>query len=506
VTRSADYTAEAAIETAENHFVTYNATFDDDLTDVSTMITVPEGWEARNLTSEHVAVSGTFEVAIDPPMKETGLEYELVMLNVTGNSPPIPDAGKNRTIKMDENETFDAIGSEDDFGIVNYTWDMGDGTILYGQEVIHKFDLPSGKDWWNYTVMLNVTDTAGVEASTTIWVKVDGAPPNAVFTQNKTSTEEDGDDVSFNASQSTDTVGIVNYTWDFDDGRFGYGEAVTHNWTQPGDYVVTLNVTDEAGWWATKNVTITVMDITDPLAKVTVIGPTHYFIEDMIDENVTFNGSKSTDNVGVVSYEWDFGDGHTAKGEEVNHSFAIGTYNVTLTVKDAAGNSNTSEVTEIEVKEKPKVPDLVVVSIKTTPDKFRDGDKVTIKIKIENKGEGDVDDFAVQFSYKKNKIKVVRHQKVLAHGETTVKVKDWNAKEGEYKICAEADWENRIGESDENNNQKCTGKKKVEMGWKQIGMIAGLIIAVVVVIAAGGWYQKRQAMEKKERIRKRKKR
>jgi len=505
LTTMADFVSTEGVPEEVNHTITYNVTLDNDFADMSTELTVPEGWEARNITSEVVAVSGTFVVAIDPPMEEEGLTYEHVMLNVTGNSAPVADAGKNRTIKVATNETFDAIGSDDDFGIVNFTWDFGDGTMDYGEEVVHNYTLPAGKDWWNYTVTLNVTDTAGVTGNTTIWVLVDGAPPTAMFVANKSTTDEDGDDIGFNASQATDNVEIVNYTWDFDDGKFGYGMAVSHNWTQPGDYNVTLNITDEAGWWANYTMVVTIKDITDPLAKVTYLNSTPFFVEDV--DYVTFNGSKSSDNVGVVTYTWDFDDGDTATGEEVNHTFVEGKYNVTLTVTDAAGNTNTSEVYVIEAKTKPKIPDLEVVKIWTDPAKFRDGDKVMIKIKIENKGDGDVEDFAVQFSYKNTKISVVRHQTVKAHDTVTVKLKnEWKAKEGEYKICAEADWENRIGELDENNNKKCTGKIDVGISWMNIGLIGLLVAIVVILVAVGSWRSRVKKREKKERLRKKRKR
>jgi hypothetical protein len=40
----------------------------------------------------------------------------------------------------------------------------------------------------------------------------------------------------------------------------------------------------------------------------------------------------------IVSYNWDFGDGETATGEQITHAFAAtGTYDVTLTVTDEAG-------------------------------------------------------------------------------------------------------------------------------------------------------------------------
>lgn len=62
-------------------------------------------------------------------------------------------------------------------------------------------------------------------------------------------------------------------------------------------------------------------------------------------EAISFNGSNSWDNHYVASYEWNFGDGTTAEGARVSHSYEKdGTYDVTLTVKDSAGNSDSHTV------------------------------------------------------------------------------------------------------------------------------------------------------------------
>jgi len=61
---------------------------------------------------------------------------------------------------------------------------------------------------------------------------------------------------------------------------------------------------------------------------------------------LTFDGSSSADDVGIISYEWDFGDGTSGTGKTTTHRYAnLGTYIVTLTVKDAEGNSATHQIT-----------------------------------------------------------------------------------------------------------------------------------------------------------------
>ncbi|MBP7936251.1 MAG: PKD domain-containing protein [Phycisphaerae bacterium] len=61
---------------------------------------------------------------------------------------------------------------------------------------------------------------------------------------------------------------------------------------------------------------------------------------------VAFDALNSVDDVAITHYAWDFGDGGTATGRYVKHAFAAaGTYNVTLTVRDHAGQTGTAATT-----------------------------------------------------------------------------------------------------------------------------------------------------------------
>jgi serine protease len=56
----------------------------------------------------------------------------------------------------------------------------------------------------------------------------------------------------------------------------------------------------------------------------------------------SFNGSGSTDDNGIASYGWTFGDGSTGSGATPARTYAAaGTYNVTLTVTDGIGQTGT---------------------------------------------------------------------------------------------------------------------------------------------------------------------
>jgi len=143
--------------------------------------------------------------------------------------------------------------------------------------------------------------------------------------------------VAFNGSSSADNVGIADHAWTFVDGAqvVLHGARPTYQFDHPGTFVVTLNVTDAAGNTDTDTMTVTVNDVTAPVAEA---GP------DLTIEagtRVTFDGNGSTDNVGVVNYTWTFNhgtDGTVLYGVSPSFTFKVpGVYSAILRVTDAVG-------------------------------------------------------------------------------------------------------------------------------------------------------------------------
>jgi hypothetical protein len=113
------------------------------------------------------------------------------------------------------------------------------------------------------------------------------------------------------------------------------GKVANHVFSDPGFYVITLTVTDAAGNTDSDTLTVTVLDRTQPVA---VAGNDLHITR---GQWVRFDGSDSTDNVGIVKYTWTFTDiqQQTLDGRYCNYDFFNdGTFNVTLTVEDEAGN------------------------------------------------------------------------------------------------------------------------------------------------------------------------
>ena len=168
---------------------------------------------------------------------------------------------------------------------------------------------------------------------------IDATPPKADAGPDQTVDEDTV--IILDGSGSTDENGIINYAWILPNGDKLDGMTINYIFENPGTYVITLMVFDPAGNSAKDEVTITVLDRTKPTARLT-----HKVISHLIIWTVNFDASDSADNVGIAEYEWDFGDGTIATGRVVSHTYLMaGVYNVTLTVRDAAGNIDTTCIT-----------------------------------------------------------------------------------------------------------------------------------------------------------------
>jgi len=288
---------------------------------------------------------GVYVVTLTVTDARNNQDTDDVTITVLDVTMPIADAGDDQTVNEDTIVTFDGRDSTDNVGIESYVWtftEMGVLKTLTGVTPTYSFTMPSVTP---YTVTLNVSDAAGNWDTDEVVITVlDITPPVANAGLNRTVDEDT--EVTFNGSASTDNEpvsGIESYVWTFTDvtpPETKEGKIVTYTFETPGTYTVTLNVTDIAGYWDVDAVEITVIDVTKPIADAGLNQTVN------VGEAVDFDAGGSSDNVGVVSYEWDFGDGSTATGVTTSHTYEeSGEYTVTLTVKDAGGNTDTDVAT-----------------------------------------------------------------------------------------------------------------------------------------------------------------
>jgi PKD repeat protein len=129
-----------------------------------------------------------------------------------------------------------------------------------------------------------------------------------------------------------------------------------------------------------------------------------------IDETIQFTDQSSDPDNDIQSWFWDFGDGATSSSRNPTHAYShSGSFTVTLTVRDKAGNIATVQKT-INVQEKPQLKPFVYIvkTIRSDSDNVidltssnpNDGSRdVIFRVTITNDGDADarvrvVDDMA----------------------------------------------------------------------------------------------------------------
>ncbi len=276
-------------------------------------------------------------------------------LTVTVNNvAPTVDAGPDQTV--DEGDTVSFIDDFDDPGLLDthtIEWDFGDGT-----DPVYETLTPTHEYGDNgvYTVTLAVTDNDGGVGLDTLIVTVNNIAP--IVDAGSDQEADEGDTVSFDGVID-DPGWLDDHTilWEFGDGNTATETlAPTHEYGDNGVYPVTLTVTDDDGGVSSDTLTITVNNV----APTAYAGP-----DQTVDEGDTVSFSGSATDPGWLdshTYEWDFGDGSpTVTGRYPSYVYEIPeTYEVSLTVTDDDGGSDTDSLVVTVLDITPPISTLTI--------------------------------------------------------------------------------------------------------------------------------------------------
>jgi len=136
------------------------------------------------------------------------------------------------------------------YPINQWAWDFGDDSTATGADIQHTY-IQEGQ----YTVTLTVTDEFGLSDTLTMVDYIDALYPiypAAGFSASVTS----GDyplSVTFTDTSNMGTYEINNWLWDFGNDSTGSGSNASMSYQRPGEFDVTLTITDEYGLSDTLN-------------------------------------------------------------------------------------------------------------------------------------------------------------------------------------------------------------------------------------------------------------
>lgn len=179
--------------------------------------------------------------------------YASVTLNID-RSPPIADAGGPYRISEGGQVTFDGAGSSDALsGIKRVRWSLGSW--------FSNFLKPSLRldDDMQATVELEVEDWVGQTATATAILEVVNEPPNVQVSASPLTVTVGESLQLVGGYYDPGTADSHSIFWDFGNGDTAESDLrPTYAWQQPGDYEVTLTVTDDDGGIGTASLSVSV--------------------------------------------------------------------------------------------------------------------------------------------------------------------------------------------------------------------------------------------------------
>jgi PKD repeat protein len=287
----------------------------------------------------HQAVTYTdpFGVSHSWTGPDTPVVIDVTALPLTATADPVTGSAPLAT-------TFRVDTSDPQARTVHYTIDFGDRTAIaegdisspYAAiEVAHTYANPGA-----YRAVVTVTNSAGASSTRTVDITATGGT-NTAPTAGLTLDASSGVaplPVQATVTGSDADGDALTWTLDFGDGSaLSKGslphDPVGHTYDMAGTYLARLAVSD--GKLTTVKTATIVVGLAEPLAanagddQVTVVNTA-----------VHLDGGNSRPTEGIEAYHWDFGDGSSADGVAVDHTYTTaGTYTATLTVT-ADGHSN----------------------------------------------------------------------------------------------------------------------------------------------------------------------
>lgn len=148
--------------------------------------------------------------------------------------------------------------------------------------------------------------------------------------------------VSFKGS-GIDTDGyIITYKWDFGDNSTSINQNQSHPYTSAGTYVAELTVIDNEGATGSNTIIITV---NEQLNSVPIAKASADRTSGKVPLVVQFTGSGTDPDNTIVSYYWDFDNGYDSHLQNLTNVFSeVGSYNVTLTITNDKGETDTDTI------------------------------------------------------------------------------------------------------------------------------------------------------------------
>jgi PKD repeat protein len=223
----------------------------------------------------------------------------------------------------------------------SWNWSFGDGKTSTAKNPAYTYSKAG-----SYTVSLTVKNAAGTNTKTInnyVTVKTPVQKPVAAFSASPTSGNAPLK-VQF-TDKSTGTP--TSWSWSFGDGKTSTSQNPAYTYSKAGSYTVSLTVKNAAG---TNTKTINnYVTVKTPVQK-----PVAAFSASPTSGKAPLKVQFTDKSTGTpTSWNWSFGDGKTSTAKNPAYTYSkVGTYTVSLTVKNAAGSNTKTTSGYVKVSKK----------------------------------------------------------------------------------------------------------------------------------------------------------
>lgn len=309
-----------------------------------------------------------------------------VLVDVANTAPTVRVIPSDRRPDTGEVVRMEADVFDPDDAHFSFLWEFPDGTQAGTKVVSYAFDRAGPA-----AVSVQVVDAGGLSALATYAFEVQDVAPRVAFDV-VPEAPTTRDVVHFQA-RAVDVDGqVTGMLWDFGDGNTSTERAPYHQFVRDGNYLVRLEVTDDAGGVGFAERVVRVGN-SAPLVEFNWT-PVHPSIAD----TVVFVGRTGDLDGDVLEMRWALEDSHLGLGPEMTHRFERrGTFNVTLeAIDDDAAVGSLTRVVEV-VNGLPEVvlPDVVAAHV-GVPVALQaqaiDADGAVVEVRWDADGDG-VDDY-----------------------------------------------------------------------------------------------------------------
>lgn len=212
----------------------------------------------------------------------------------------------------------------------SWRWDLGNGTISFLQNPAVTYFNPG-----QYNIKLVVTNATGSDSIVkTQYITVNASPVVSFIGTPLTGCFPLP--VQFTDASLAGGGNIVSREWDFGDGNTSTAQNPQNIYTGGGNYNVSLRIKNSLGCVTT---------VTKP-GYVQINTGVHADFTNSIPNScnppVTINFINNSSGTGLLTYQWDFGDGGTSNVAAPSHNYtAVGSYTVRLIVTNSIGCTDT---------------------------------------------------------------------------------------------------------------------------------------------------------------------